>query len=152
MALRENVTEVFSGILRRPRKCAGVAGELQSRRDAAPENPPAAQGSTPAAERALKAPAKPVAKAQAGQDLRRAQIAAEDLADLYIKALRPGHYAYRVLKDEFDVMCEDAGIDPISDHRFAKWLTARGGKRYRCNYPKTTMYELPGRASARLAA
>jgi hypothetical protein len=99
--------------------------------------------------RASWAPPEPSSRAEDGQYKRRSHLQAQKLADTHIPAIRGGHYAYRVLKDDFDQACYRAGLVAVSDKCFAGWLQAHGGRKYRCNYPKTTMYQMPRRRSAR---
>ncbi len=78
----------------------------------------------------------------------RPKLTAETLAESYIGSLRPGSHVYRVMKDAFDGICEEAEIEPISDKRFATWVQAYGGVRYRVKrdgVPNVTMYEIAPR-------
>jgi hypothetical protein len=88
--------------------------------------------------------------AESQQATRRQVITAEGLLDSYIKSLRPADYAFRLLKDEFDELCAEAEIAPVSDKRVAHWLRDRGHKRYRDGWPKVTMYKI-GRSRRKAA-
>jgi hypothetical protein len=82
---------------------------------------------------------------RSGPAPRRGRLQAETLADSYIPSLRAGDYLFRTLKAEFDEFCEEAEIAPVSDKRFAAWLAAHGGRRYRDGNKKVTMYEIASR-------
>lgn len=114
----------------------------------AAEAAPASSGVLMPAGRAGKRPPANVAAASAAQDKRRNDLEAENMAQGWIRALRRGDYAYRVLKDQFDRDSEEVGLNPVSDHRFARWLAAAGGERYRCHTEKTVMYKMPRRRVA----
>jgi hypothetical protein len=154
--LEEKIDNFFSLLQRtsRSKRQQGSTPEAATgRRVQAPVATTPAPDAIEAAKRALNEVSEPLQRAVSGQDKRRNQLEAERLAGLWIRAQRGGDYAYRVLKDGFDRHCEDAGLDPVSDHMFPRWLQAHGGQRYRCNYPKVTMYKLPRRrAPARSAA
>lgn len=153
MLLRDSGIERLPAFFRSLRRREPAAHVAPIGRDQAAVIAPQRAGSIPATDRALMATQIPLDRAVASQDKRRAQLEAEHMAEPYIKGLRAGDYAYRVLKAGFDELCEEAAIDPISDRRFARLLQEHGGKRYRCNYPKTTMYTMPRRrAAARPAA
>lgn len=125
-------------------------GSTPFRRDKAPDEPPASPCVLTAPDRALYPGTDPVSRAAEGQDKRRNLLYAERLAKEHLARVRGGHYAYRVLKSDFDALCALYNLAPVSDKFFAKWLAAAGGERYRCNYPKTTMYKMPRkRRSAR---
>jgi hypothetical protein len=81
----------------------------------------------------------------------RPALTAEDLADSYIKSLARGDYGFRVLKGEFDELCVEAEIAPVSDKQFAHWLLARGHRKWREGYPKVTMYRIAPARKARAA-
>jgi hypothetical protein len=81
-------------------------------------------------------------------EAQRQRLAAEALAESYINSLRKCDYAFRLLKDEYDELCEQAEMDTVSDKQFAHWLRDRGQKKYREGYPKVTMYKIaPGRVA-----
>ena len=69
-------------------------------------------------------------------------ISAKALADSYLNGLAAADFAYRLLKNEFDELCEQAEITPVSDKRFASWLADHGCRRYRDGWPKVTMYQI----------
>lgn len=85
-------------------------------------------------------------RAQKGQASNRAHAAAESMADSFAAGLS-GNYAYRALKNEFDGYCEEAEIATVTDKRFALWLQARGGVKYRVRVQgeRITMYEFKRR-------
>jgi hypothetical protein len=87
-------------------------------------------------------------RSDAIQHKRRNQIAAEEIAGPWIRALRGGHYAYRKLKDDFDAFCQASSVDVVSDHRFGRWLASHGGERYRAHVEGVTMYKMPRRRVA----
>lgn len=127
---------------------ASITG-ARSRRDA-PEQPAEPRRDPPL--RAVKAQAVPIDRAKrpkAAPSPRRGRLQAEELADSYILSLRPGDYLFRTLKTEFDEFCEEAEIAPVSNKRFAAWLKAHGGRRYREGNNKVTMYEIAPRRRER---
>lgn len=99
-------------------------------------------------------PARAIANfdAREAQDRRRNVIEVEKLARIFIGQLRASHYAYRALKDEFDRLCDDSALHPVTDRRFAAWLQEAGGLRYRADYPKVTMYRFGRRCDAARSA
>lgn len=109
--------------------------------------------SLPAApERVLTRPKTLPERAQFGQDNQRNRLHVEKMAAEYIRDLKGGHYAYRVIKSDFDKRCELVAVDPVSDHLFARWLTANKCRKYRASGPdKITMYQVPRRPSARVS-
>lgn len=91
-------------------------------------------------------------RAAAGQQKRRFEITAETMAASYAGDLKSGHYAFRILKEEFDNICDEAEIAHVSDRQFALWLKKRGGvKKYRAHKAKITMYQIKPRRLARAA-
>lgn len=91
-------------------------------------------------------------RAAAGQQKRRFEITAEALAASYAGDLQTGHYAFRILKDEFDNICDEAEIAHVSDRQFALWLKKlRGVKKYRAHKAKITMYQIKPQRLARAA-
>lgn len=117
-------------------------------------NEPEAQPHTSDAieRRGRKPPPISVERAAAGQQKRRFEITAETLAASYAGDLATGHYAFRILKQEFDNICDEAEIAHVSDRQFALWLKKRGGiKKYRAHKAKITMYQIKPRRLARAA-
>lgn len=149
MARTGEATSEFFGLLQGAARLLRRGESIPSRRDQAACGAGANEAPTlpaPAAsEQALRAAIKPVGRAEAAQDKRRNQLAVDSLAAAWIKEIKGGHYAYRCLKDAFDAVCDRAALDAVSDHRFARLLQHHGGEKYRCNYPKTTMYKMPRR-------
>jgi hypothetical protein len=76
-------------------------------------------------------------------------LSAEDLVDNYINSLVRGDYAFRMLKGEFDELCADAAIAPVSDKQLAHWLLARGHRKWREGGEKVTMYRIAPARRAR---
>jgi hypothetical protein len=87
-------------------------------------------------------------RAASAQEKRRGEIRADELFRFWISHIGAGEYAYRVLKAEFDEMCAEASIAPVSDRQMALWLQAHGGVKYRTGKQKITMYTMPRRKRA----
>lgn len=100
-------------------------------------------------ERVLTCPQTLPERAQFSQDNQRNRVYVERMATDFIRELKGGHYAFRVLKSQFDQLCEQSAVDPVSDHLFARWLTAHKCRKYRdSGRDKLTMYQVPRRRSA----
>lgn len=92
-------------------------------------------------------------RAYEAQHKRRNQVEAEKLLPSFIRDLKSGDYAYRYLKDQFDLVCEECGLDAVSDHLVGKWLRRLGLRRFEVGRSSVVMYAIaPRRSSPRLVA
>ena len=69
--------------------------------------------------------------------------AAHDILVAFASGLTPGVHSYRDLKNQYDRLCQQAGIDVISDQRAGRWLIDAGLLKSRRGSRRTVTYEVP---------